>query len=606
MNHHPMRPLLVVILILCFSASGSAADPPLRLRVLSYNIHHCAGVDGNLDLPRIAKVIESVSPDLVALQEVDKNVTRSGSVDQPAELARLLGMNVVFGGNISLQGGEYGNAILSKGNIDASENVALPNHDHGEQRGVLTASVAADAMTTVRFLATHFDHRRDDTERVASAQQINAAVADSDLPTILAGDMNATRQSVVLKELAKQWTIAGQAEQPTIPVAEPNRQIDFVLFRPAARWHVVETTVLPEAVASDHRAILAVLELRPLTNSARLPREQTLLYRDKDQQVSIAQSPEQWQRRRSEIIRGMHQVMGDFPPQLSRQPPKMKVIEEVDCDRYVRQLIEYESQPGCMVPAYLCVPKKVVGEHDARVPAVLCLHPTDNTVGHKVVVGLGGRPNRQYAAELAERGYVTIAPAYPLLANYQPDLQELGWTSGTLKAIWDNMRAIDLLQSLPTVDKDAIGVIGHSLGGHNSVYTAVFDPRIKAIVSSCGLDSFVDYYDGNPDVWVRGKGWTSDRYMPRLASYAGRLEEIPFDFHELVAALAPRHVLIVAPLHDGNFRAASVDRVAAAARKVFKLHQAGDRLRVEHPDCDHDFPDEMRELAYGMFDEAFK
>ena len=92
-----------------------------------------------------------------------------------------------------------------------------------------------------------------------------------------------------------------------------------------------------------------------------------------------------------------------------------------------------------------------------RVPAVLCLHPTDNSVGHGVVVGLGGKANRQYASELAERGYVTLAPSYPLLAKYQPDLKALGWQSGTLKAVWDNIRGLDLLASLPFVRPDAFG-----------------------------------------------------------------------------------------------------------------------------------------------------
>src|SRR4029450_7683921 len=137
-----------------------------------------------------------------------------------------------------------------------------------------------------------------------------------------------------------------------------------------------------------------------------------------------------------------------------------------------------------------------------KVPGILCPHPTDNTIGHKVVVGLGGRPNRQYAAELAERGYVTLAPSYPLLANYQPDLKKLGWDSGTLKAVWDNMRGLDLLESLPYVKRGAFGAVGHSLGGHNSVYTGVFDDRIRVVVSSCGLDSFLDYYRGDEKVWL--------------------------------------------------------------------------------------------------------
>src|SRR5690606_16804414 len=135
----------------------------------------------------------------------------------------------------------------------------------------------------------------------------------------------------------------------------------------------------------------------------------------------------------------------------------------------------------------------------------------------------------------------------------------------------DNMRGLDLLESLPFVKPGGFGAIGHSLGGHNSVYTAVFDDRIRAVVTSCGLDSFLDYYAGNEKMWLPEQGWCQTRYMPKLANYRGRIEEIPFDFHELIGALAPRDVLIVAPLKDSNFQAASVDRIVAAARPVFQL-----------------------------------
>jgi murein DD-endopeptidase MepM/ murein hydrolase activator NlpD len=93
--------------------------------------------------------------------------------------------------------------------------------------------------------------------------------------------------------------------------------------------------------------------------------------------------------------------------------------------------------------------------------------------------------------------------------------------------------------------------------------------------------------------------------MRKLADYKGRLEDIPFDFHEMIGALAPRHVLIVAPKKDSNFRADSVDRIAAAARPVFRLLGHEDRLKVEHPGCEHDFPPEMREAAYKLFDKVF-
>jgi hypothetical protein len=280
----------------------------------------------------------------------------------------------------------------------------------------------------------------------------------------------------------------------------------------------------------------------------------------------------------------------------------MKIEEEVDCGSYIRRLITYASEPESRVPAYLLIPKNVLAGQ-RKTPAALCLHGTDTVVGHGVVVGLGAKANRAYAAELAERGYVTLAPNYPLLAKYQPDLAKLGWESGTLKAVWDNMRGLDLLASLPFVDHaNGFGTIGHSLGGHNSVYTAVFDDRLKVIVSSCGLDSYLDYFRGDPKNWDPEKGWCQTRYMPKLADYKGRLADIPFDFHELIGALAPRHVFLIAPTKDSNFRADSVDRIAAAARPVFKLYGQENRLRVEHPECDHDFPPQMREAAYKLFD----
>ena len=338
----------------------------------------------------------------------------------------------------------------------------------------------------------------------------------------------------------------------------------------------------------------------------RLPRDNLLVYRGPNREPLPVRTTEDWLKRRAEILRGTQAVMGKLPGQEKRCPLDMKVEEEVDCGTYVRRFITYASEPGSRVPAYLCIPKAALAENSKPVFGVLCLHGTDNTVGHGIVVGLGKRPNRGYAVELAERGYVTLAPNYPLLAKYQPDIKALGWESGTLKAVWDNLRGLDLLESLPFVEKGKFGSIGHSLGGHNSVYTAVFDERVKVVVSSCGLDSFLDYYRGDDKVWLPEKGWTQTRYMPRLAGYRNRLPEIPFDFHELIGALAPRHMFIIAPLKDSNFRAESVDRIAAAARPVYQLYGHPERLRVEHPDCEHDFPKEMREAGYAWIDGVLK
>lgn len=336
----------------------------------------------------------------------------------------------------------------------------------------------------------------------------------------------------------------------------------------------------------------------------RLPRDNLLVYRGSDGKTEPVKSVQDWQKRRVEIVRGMETVMGKLPGEEKRCPLDMKVEEEYDGGDHVRRLITYSSEPGSRVPAYLLIPK-TVRNGNKKTPAVLCLHGTNNVIGHGVIVGLGETPNRGYALELAKRGYVTLAPNYPLLAKYQPDLKKLGWESGTLKAVWDNIRGLDLLTSLPYVDHSkGFATIGHSLGGHNSVYTAVFDERLKAVVSSCGFDSYLDYYNGDPKNWDPEKGWCQTRYMRKLADYKGRLAEIPFDFHEMIGALAPRHVFIIAPTKDSNFRADSVDRIVAAAQPVFRLYGHEERLHVEHPECGHDFPTEMREAAYKLFDEV--
>ena len=340
----------------------------------------------------------------------------------------------------------------------------------------------------------------------------------------------------------------------------------------------------------------------------RFDRDNLLLFRDGEREVQPVKTMADWANRRSEVVRAMESVMGEFPPEDRRVELDVRVEERADAGSYDRLLITYQSELGSRTPAYLCIPKKD-RKNTEKVPAVLCLHPTDNTVGHKVVVGLGGRKNRQYAAELAERGYVTISPAYPHLANYWPNLGKLGYFSGTMKAIWDNSRALDVLENLDAVDVDTrrgFGAIGHSLGGHNAIYTAVFDNRISVIVSSCGFDAYPDYYDGAERNWFFGKGWCQIRYMPRMSDYRGRLNEIPFDFTEMLGALAPRRVYVNAPLGDENFRWKSVDRCVAAATPIYRLANAGGRLVVEHPDYDHDFQGAQREAAYRTIDSVLK
>jgi len=241
----------------------AVAAEPTTVRVLSYNIHHGEGVDGKLDLERIAGVIRSVSPDVVALQEVDRRADRTKGVDQPAELARLTGLTAVFEKNIDLPGGEYGNAVLTKLPIWSHRNHPLPQLVEGEQRGALAIEVTCEKRP-LTLISTHFDHRPEPGDRVASAKWLNEWAADhADQPALLIGDLNATPDAEPLQILKARWHDAAAQPLFTIPVGKPTRQIDFILFRPQERWRVVECRVLVEAVASDHRPIFAVLEIRP-------------------------------------------------------------------------------------------------------------------------------------------------------------------------------------------------------------------------------------------------------------------------------------------------------------------------------------------------------
>jgi dienelactone hydrolase len=338
---------------------------------------------------------------------------------------------------------------------------------------------------------------------------------------------------------------------------------------------------------------------------SRLPRTNLLVFHNRTGAVMPVKSKADWQQRRAEVLRGMEAVMGPLPGKEKRCPLDLRIEQETDCGSYLRRSITYAAEPGSRVPAYLLIPKEAL-RAKKKFPAVLALHPTDMEYGYRAVAEQLRANSRAYGRDLVERGYVVLAPAYPLMATYQPDLKAIGYQSGTMKAIWDNMRGLDALESLPFVRKGKFAAIGHSLGGHNAIYTAVFDPRIQVVISSSGFDSYLDYYSGDPANWQPGRGWCQTRYMPRLADYRDHLGDIPFDFPELVAALAPRPVFVNAPLHDANFRWQSVDEVLHAAAAIYHLYGVPQNLAVEHPDCEHDFPPAVREAAYRFLDQYLR
>lgn len=308
---------------------------------------------------------------------------------------------------------------------------------------------------------------------------------------------------------------------------------------------------------------------------------------------------------RTELRAKLEQIMGPLPADAKRVPLEMTVEAVEDAGDFERRQISYQSEPGSRVPAYLLVPKAALAPgSERRFPAVLGLHQT-HRAGARVVVGLGQSPDDEYGVELARRGFVVLAPPYPWLAGYEPDLARLGYASGTMKAIWDNVRGLDLLAALPMVATNrGFGCIGHSLGGHNGLFTAAFDPRLTVVVTSCGFDSFRDYYEGDPAVWQLERGWCQMRYMPRLAEYQGRLTVLPFDFPDVLALIAPRRVYVSAPKGDSNFRWRSVERVVEEARTQATRAGVTPAITVEYPDSAHRFPPEQRQRAYQMMEET--
>ena len=257
-----MRALVVSLLLGSVGlVPGADKAEPKSLRVLSYNIHHGAGTDDKLDLPRVAEVIKGTRPDLVALQEVDRNTTRTRKVDQAAVLGKLTGMHVAFGKAIDLQSGEYGLAILSRFPIKNVKTDPLPGKEKQEARIVMRAAVEPGrGLPALTFLNTHLQHDDGET-REKQVAKIDELFGTADGPFVLAGDLNARPDSAPIKALAKNWTFAtepGAKGLLTIPSDVPTHQIDYVLFR--GTFKALEAKVIEEKVASDHRPVLTVLE----------------------------------------------------------------------------------------------------------------------------------------------------------------------------------------------------------------------------------------------------------------------------------------------------------------------------------------------------------
>lgn len=330
-------------------------------------------------------------------------------------------------------------------------------------------------------------------------------------------------------------------------------------------------------------------------------------YVDESGAVQQIRTRDHWARRRTAILQGFEQAAGPLPARDQLPDLDLQISEDIPFQGVRRLSGTIQPEAGDRLPLDIYLPVSLAdipgdsllsGSPAAKaVPGALALHPT-GAPGKRIVAG--ERPNRQYAVELAQRGYVVVAPDYMSFGEYEYDFEADDYLSGTMKGIFNHMRCVDLLTAMSFVDAERIGVIGHSLGGHNAIFVGVYDDRLKVIVSSCGWTPFHHYYEGNL------AGWTSLRYLPLIRKqYDLNPDAVPFDFYELVAALAPRTFVSVSPVSDSNFDVNGVRKAIPVAARVYKLLGAQEEISLFTPDCEHDFPTEMRHTSYEIMDRVF-
>lgn len=249
----------------CGCARFSQVDKPVTLRVMTYNIHHGEGMDGRVDTVRIAELIKQERVDIVALQEVDKGVRRTALRDLTAELASLAGMTGIFSNNFHYQGGEYGNAVMTRFPVKRWTNHHYQMLRPNEQRGILQLVLDVRGREVV-FMNTHIDSRPDDAERWLNIGEIEELTKEcGEKPVIVCGDFNNQSRGRVYERMTQTfqdtWTKVGQGNGFSFPANSVNRRIDYIWFtqpevlKPLEAW-------LPKSEASDHLPLVAEFELR--------------------------------------------------------------------------------------------------------------------------------------------------------------------------------------------------------------------------------------------------------------------------------------------------------------------------------------------------------
>ena len=245
---------------LLFTVNAFAAK---EIRLMSYNILHGSGVDKIVDITRAADVIKKERPDYVGLQEVDCGVTRSGGIDEPAELARLTGIaHHTFASAFPYKGGEYGRAMLSREKPLKVDKIRLD----GKSPGVLLLCEFKDFWFGTMHLDLAMNNRLRQVEIVRAAVRERSKVK----PVFLTGDWNAMPRSVTLQKLREFMTILSSQNSKTFHGYKTDSRlgaycIDYIAVDTphADRINVKETHVTENLTASDHNALVVTIEFLP-------------------------------------------------------------------------------------------------------------------------------------------------------------------------------------------------------------------------------------------------------------------------------------------------------------------------------------------------------
>ncbi len=241
---------------LCLKAQPqSDAQRTNTVRIMSYNIHHGAGMDDSTSIGRLADVICRHQPEVVAVQEADSANHRSGGRYNLGDLAAEALYYPTFAPAIPFGGGKYGVGILSREKPLAVRHIPLPGSE--EKRVMLVAEFQRYVVACVHLSLTEAD-------RMASAALIRCEAARYKKPFLLAGDWNDTPESAFVKEMAKDFQLLNTPKQFTYPADKPDRCIDYIaLYKPTAHELAVKSASVPnEPAASDHRPVVATLQFK--------------------------------------------------------------------------------------------------------------------------------------------------------------------------------------------------------------------------------------------------------------------------------------------------------------------------------------------------------